>query len=196
MILCRGRGFQFHATSEKSLTRSSCQEDVCHDTEDRLTPRNGWCLLVARSDVPFYERECQDWTSKKRLVALHQGADQALFEVCYHETDPPTPLHIRAIQGHVADLQVNSLFFALSRLFHCRDVPVGVTQATNTVLKSTVSWQAVEDCKQDGRLATSQHSIRSPRSTKGQTKTVLTTTRPLRPHRLSSRFNLRVDHQT
>ena len=98
---------------------------------------------------------------------LRQGADRARCEVCYHETDPDAPCHMFAEQGQCAEPHVNPL---VPRLFaHV----MWVIQTTNTALKWTVFLQAVKDYNQDSKLATSQHFIRSRRSTTGRTNTVL-----------------------
>ena len=107
----------------------------------------------------FSSGECNAWSrffSKKKttdlLIALHQAADRARHEACHHDTDPITPLYIRARNSK----SVHSfyLFFAHSDQFHCRvSSAMRVSHAKNTVLKSAVFSKVVEEYKQDGNLA-------------------------------------------
>ena len=131
------------------------------------------CPCMARSDPLRKVKPTKDW----------QIPDTARYEVCDRDTDLMTPLYI--IHSFFVFLHVPKGFAA--EVYH-----VGLhKQATNTVFKSTVFLQAVEDYKQDHKLLTFHHFIRSPRSTTGLTKAVLSHG-PLLPQKLSSRFDIRV----
>ena len=117
-------------------------------------------MRTARSDVACTKCNVKNGLSKtSKRVAYHHGADR-----CYHDTDSTTPLHVRARQDHFAHFP--------RRL----RVPIGFIAEISYVGYSGNKYnieKADEVREKDGKLATSQNFIRSPRSTRCQTKTVL-----------------------
>ena len=89
-------------------------------------------------------KKATDW-----LVELDQGADRARFAVCDHETDPHTPLHIRAIEGHCAAPKL-IYSFCVSCTFQSvsfQRVTLWIFRQPIQCWKRTVFFQAVEDYK-------------------------------------------------
>ena len=155
MALCTGIGLG-STTQLGRAQREAHVEKICviASKKDQL-PRNGWCLPMHH----FTQGNAKNVLSKpsKRVAygITSRRRPSMVRKVCHHDTDP------------------NALFtFVQFRIISRNTKLIHSLYVICTILQSTVFLYAVEDCRQDGEVATSQHFIRSPRSATGQTKTV------------------------